>query len=141
MEQFDLIRRRAKGIASVLVFTLIAAAAGAGEPRTETVGPDEFFALYGEKGAGEGAVLIDVRTPEEYGSGHAAPAVNIDYYGDGFRDALDALDRDGTYFLYCRSGSRSSRVLGMMESMGFEEVYDLAGGWSRNEDRLRELDD
>ncbi len=98
-----------------------------------------FFALYEEKSADGEAVLIDVRTPGEYEDGHAVPAVNIDYYAGDFQNSLDKLDRDGTYFLYCRSGNRSSRTMALMEKMGFHEVYDLAGGWSRNEERLRTL--
>ena len=120
---------------------MAAAALPAKEPNLETVAPNEFFEILEESRADGDAVLIDVRTPGEYEAGHAPAAVNMDYYGADFREELDALDRDGTYFLYCRSGSRSSRVLAMMTDMGFKEVYDLAGGWSGSSRRLAEVKD
>jgi phage shock protein E len=132
-------RKRAGSVFLVLLFASTITAC-AEENRLRTVAPDEFFSLYEEQ-EDDGAVLIDVRTPEEYEAGHAPSAVNIDYYGEGFREVLDDLDREGVYFLYCRSGNRSSSTLGLMEDMGFKEVYDLSGGWSRNSSRLRELGD
>lgn len=76
-----------------------------------------------------GALLVDVRTPEEFSAGHIDGAVNI---------LLQALDqrlgelgsKDRAIVLYCRSGNRSSRARRMLESAGFRSVHDV-GAMSR----------
>ena len=78
--------------------------------------------------ATSGVTVIDVRTPEEFAEGHIDGAVMIDFYGESFADDIGALDPDGEYLIYCRSGSRSGQALSLMETLGFEQVYDLDGG-------------
>ena len=73
-------------------------------------------------------VIIDVRTPSEYTSGHIENAVNIDYSASNFRDEADKLDKNKVYLIYCRSGSRSKKALETMKELGFAEVYNLIGG-------------
>lgn len=75
-----------------------------------------------------GAVLIDIRTSQEYDASHIEGARNIDYYAPNFQAQLDQLDRDQSYAIYCRSGSRSSSALRLMEEMGFTDVVELQGG-------------
>jgi rhodanese-related sulfurtransferase len=72
--------------------------------------------------------VIDVRTAEEYESGHIDGATMIDFYADSFADEIGALDPDGTYLLYCRSGNRSGQTASLMQQLGFEQVYDMDGG-------------
>ena len=112
----------------------------AAETVLKTVSADEFFAELDRLESEGDAVVIDVRTPEEYASGHAGDALNIDFYDQDFRQSLDALHKESAYFIYCRSGSRSGRTLSLMKDLGFTRVYDLAGGWSRNSARLSELE-
>ncbi|HMP99785.1 MAG TPA: rhodanese-like domain-containing protein [Cyclobacteriaceae bacterium] len=79
------------------------------------------------------AVLLDVRTPGEFQSGHIKGAKNIDFYSSDFRDKVNQLDKDKEYFLYCRSGARSASACNMMAKAGFK-VYNLDGGigeWPR----------
>ena len=73
-------------------------------------------------------VIIDVRTPAEYQQGHIAGARLMDYYGSGFQQSLEQLDRAKAYFFYCRSGNRSGRTMNMIADMGFKNVYHLEGG-------------
>ena len=75
----------------------------------------------------DGAVVIDVRTPEEFASGHLADARNIDVQADSFHTEVDALDRDATYVLYCRSGARAGAAGEMMLEMGFTDVANAGG--------------
>lgn len=78
-------------------------------------------------------VLIDIRTPEEFASGNLEGSLNLDFYSSTFRADLDSLDKNGVYFIYCRSGSRTSQTKIIMRSLGFKNVYDLNGGilaWS-----------
>ena len=76
--------------------------------------------------------LVDVRTPDEYNSGHIANATNIDIYSNTFMNQIGALPKDKTVMVYCRSGSRSAQAAAKLRQMGYT-VMDLAGGigsWS-----------
>ncbi len=75
----------------------------------------------------DGAVVIDVRTPEEFESGHLADARNIDVQADSFHAEVDGLDRDAAYVLYCRSGARAGAAAEMMLDMGFTDVANAGG--------------
>lgn len=93
--------------------------------------PGEFVK---ELKATPGAVLIDVRTPQEYAQGHLAGAENADWLNPAAFDAATAgLDKDKPYFLYCRSGHRSYEAAEKMHSEGFGRIYDMAGGILRYE--------
>lgn len=72
-------------------------------------------------------IVIDVRTPEEYGSGHLDGAVNIDVNSGVFAEQIATLDPAGDYVVYCRSGNRSAQAVKIMEGLGFEEVRDAGG--------------
>lgn len=74
--------------------------------------------------------VIDVRTPEEFASGHLPGATNIDVNGAAFDTQVKALDRASTYLVYCHSGNRSARATATMDDLGFTTVYDLRGGIS-----------
>jgi rhodanese-related sulfurtransferase len=73
-------------------------------------------------------VVLDVRTPEEFDSGHLANAVNVDFYAADFADQLAGLDKDVPYVLYCNSGNRSGEALDMMADLGFAQVTEVDGG-------------
>ena len=45
-------------------------------------------------------------------------------------EEVDKLDRDKHYYIYCRSGKRSSQACTLLDQMGFAETYNLAGGFS-----------
>jgi phage shock protein E len=75
-----------------------------------------------------GTIVLDVRTPAEYSSGHLPQAKNIDIEGADFANQIAALDKNATYAVYCRSGNRSGTALEQMTADGFGHVYDLAGG-------------
>lgn len=72
--------------------------------------------------------VLDVRTPREFAQVRIAGALNIDFKDDGFRDALDALDRDVHYLVHCRSGRRSTAALAAFKRLGFKRVTHLDGG-------------
>lgn len=75
-----------------------------------------------------GTIVLDVRTPAEYSSGHLPRARNIDIEGADFANQIAALDKNATYAVYCRSGNRSGTALQEMTAAGFSHVYNLAGG-------------
>lgn len=73
------------------------------------------------------AELLDVRTPMEHMSGNIPNSINIDIMDYDFHAKIAELDKDKIYFLYCRSGNRSSQACMIMNDMGFTTV-NLAGG-------------
>lgn len=75
------------------------------------------------------AVILDVRTEEEVEDGYIPGAQFIDFYkGAEFLEAIDALDKSKSYYIYCRSGNRSGQACSIMNSRGFERTYNLVGG-------------
>lgn len=77
-----------------------------------------------------GTVILDVRTAGEFAAGHLPGAVNVDVESPDFTTAIARLDRNATYAVYCHSGHRSGIALQQMETLGFADSYDLAGGIS-----------
>lgn len=75
------------------------------------------------------AVILDVRTPEEWSQGIIPGAIHIDYYkGQGFIEEVAQLDKSKTYYVYCRSGARSGNACNIMGELGFEKAFNLEGG-------------
>jgi len=98
-------------------------------PEIKTLSIDEGYALIEENSRNPDFVIVDVRMESEFRVGHLENAVNYDYYAETFRDDLGALDKTKTYFVYCRSGSRSERAVEIMEKLGFTKVFNLNGGY------------
>ena len=71
------------------------------------------------------AVVIDVRTPEEFAAGHLEGALNIPVESGDFASVVSGLDPSLTYIVYCRSGRRSAVATEQMVAAGFSEVIDL----------------
>ena len=73
-----------------------------------------------------GAVLLDVRTPQEYQEGHIPESKNVPL------QQLDnivsvAKNKDIPLFVYCYSGSRSRQATGMLQRMGYSKVNNIGG--------------
>jgi len=80
----------------------------------------------------DNAVILDVRTPREYSKGYIPGAVNIDIYlGQGFLDEIRKLNTSKNYYVYCKSGGRSAQACSVMKQLGFNNAYNLLGGYSR----------
>jgi rhodanese-related sulfurtransferase len=73
-------------------------------------------------------MIIDVRTADEFKSGHLAGAVNIDYRSPDFKSNIDQLDRHKEYLIYCRSGVRSAGAMQIMLDLGFSRLHNLITG-------------
>ena len=85
-----------------------------GAPANAQVAPDSF-------------VLIDVRSAEEYASGHLRGAVNIPH--DRIADEIGsvAADKTARIILYCRSGRRADTALNALKAIGYENVSNYGG--------------
>ena len=78
----------------------------------------------------ENAFLLDVRTPDEVEEGYIPNATNIDIYlGQEFLAELEKLDKTKNYYVYCRSGQRSGQACAIMNKLGFENAFNLEGGF------------
>ena len=73
-------------------------------------------------------LLLDLRTPEEFATGHLANATLMNFYDADFRDRLLTMNRHQPTLIYCRSGNRSGQALATMRELGFRNVYDIGGG-------------
>ena len=75
-----------------------------------------------------GAVLVDVRRPEEFAAGHLPSAVNIAVTAPDFGRRIAQLDATRPTYVYCRSGARSATAAGQLTTAGFAQVSNLLGG-------------
>ncbi len=96
---------------------------GEGQDPNEYKDPKELAELI-QSGEPE-YLLVDVRTPGEYNSGYIPTAVNIPV------SEIDAqppeISKQQLVIVYCRSGSRSNRAAGILESLGYTRVVDFGG--------------
>ena len=90
----------------------------------ENLNPSTFASRYKEEPNG---ALLDVRTAGEFKGGYIPGAVNLDLMRSDFASKVNQLDKDKTYFVYCRSGSRSAQACSILTSKGFKAV-NLSGG-------------
>lgn len=78
----------------------------------------------------DNASILDVRTQEEVEEGYIPNATNIDFYlGQDFLNEIEKLDKSKNYYVYCRSGNRSGQACAIMNSVGFENAFNLEGGF------------
>ena len=76
------------------------------------------------------SIILDVRTQAEVDEGMIPNAKHIDIYkGQEFLDEIEALDKSKNYYVYCRSGARSGKACSIMNQLGFENAYNLEGGF------------
>jgi thioredoxin len=79
-------------------------------------------------------LLLDVRTPGEYSTGHIAGSTNINIADPEFASKIKLLDKSKTLLVYCLSGSRSDAAGQYMSRLGFQKIYTLQRGlinWNR----------
>jgi rhodanese-related sulfurtransferase len=89
-----------------------------------------------QKGVHKDAVVLDVRTQEEYDEKHIPNAELLDINdARRFMEGLEQMDKSKAYFISCRSGARSSRACAVMQQYGFSLAFNLLGGildWKGN---------
>ncbi|GAB3819556.1 rhodanese-like domain-containing protein [Pontibacter rugosus] len=70
-------------------------------------------------------VLVDVRTPEEFATGHLEGSLNADLRGGEFEKEMQNWNKAKTYYLYCASGNRSSQAAELMKQAGFRTIINI----------------
>lgn len=93
---------------------------------SQSIPPADF-----EKGiAAKNIQLLDVRTTEEYRSGHIAHSLQADWNNkDQFRSRAQHMDKAKPVYVYCASGGRSKEAAQWLRTNGYTEVYELTGGF------------
>lgn len=86
-----------------------------------------------ELDAGRVPLLVDVRTPQEYASGHVSGAVSLPLSGLTADDPVVAKHKQGPIYVICRSGSRSARAAAQLGAAGYTAINVTGGtlGWTR----------
>ena len=74
----------------------------------------------------DGAVLLDVRTPQEYREGHIPGSKNVPLQTI---DKVDAVveNKDTALYVYCHSGARSRQAVSYLQHMGYTNVNNIGG--------------
>ena len=72
--------------------------------------------------------VIDLRTPEEFATGHLPGAVMIDFKSPDFKTELAKLDTSKEYLFHCKSGGRSTQSLDAWKELGFGKLHHLNKG-------------
>jgi rhodanese-related sulfurtransferase len=74
-------------------------------------------------------IILDVRTPQEFETSRIPKSINIDFYNpEIFMQQIGKLDKERSYYIYCRTGVRSANSCHLMKELGFAKTYNLIGG-------------
>ena len=108
------------------------AAAGSAQESSDiqlqNISADSAYAMMQRNADNPNFVVLDVRTPGEFQSGHLANAIDIDFRASDFKQKVAELDKDKTYLIHCRSGNRSGQALPVLKELGFKKIYHLNRG-------------
>ncbi|MFH0735037.1 MAG: rhodanese-like domain-containing protein [bacterium] len=74
------------------------------------------------------AVLLDVRTREEFEEIRIPNSILIDFYQPNFLEEISKLDINKSYYIYCKKGIRSLKAAKNMYDFGITKIYNLAEG-------------
>lgn len=75
----------------------------------------------------QSATIIDVRTLDEWNSGHLSRAQRVEWQNIEVAAQQLNLDKNEPVFLYCKSGNRAGKAQKLLEKMGYTQVYNLGG--------------
>ncbi len=89
----------------------------------QAISPTEYQSQFGN--TDKAYMLLDVRTPDEFNSGHIAGAVNISV--ETLQNRLSEVPRDQPIVVYCHSGNRSTQAAQMLADAGYTDIRNLGG--------------
>ena len=84
-----------------------------------------FLILFGINSVSDEFIVIDVRTLEEFESGHIEDSSNIEW--QEISSIADNINKDQKIYLYCRSGRRSQNATDILVDLGYKDVTNLGG--------------
>ncbi len=104
---------------AVLTFVMLRPATSAGKKLSPTEYQSQFAT------SNTPYLLVDVRTADEFATGHIHGAVNIPL--DTIETRLNEIPQTQPVVLYCHSGNRSGKAAQLLSSLGYKQIYDLGG--------------
>ena len=81
-------------------------------------------------------VVIDVRTPQEFQTGHIEGALNLPHDSIGQDIGKAKVAKDDHVILYCKSGRRADMAMGTLKGLGFSNIENY-GGFEQAQKRLQ----
>jgi phage shock protein E len=105
-----------------LIISMVILVGSVGLLRAETLSREEVQAL-----RAKGAVVIDVRTPEEYKAGHLEGVINAPLAEISQKIGKLSPDKSRPILLHCRSGARSEKARDLLVKSGYKDVRNLGG--------------
>lgn len=78
------------------------------------------------------AILIDVRSPQEYMENHLNGAILMPLYELKENISYIIKDKSSLIIVYCQYGTRSKKAVQILNKMGYFNVYNIKGGLSNN---------
>ena len=121
------VARSLAGRAALLLLFAVACGGEANSADQGAVTPQQVAALIE---AGNASVILDVRTPAEYESGHIPGAINIPHTELPARTNELATYQNEEIVVLCERGGRARSARGVLAAAGFERVLDLTGHMS-----------
>ena len=114
----------AVSLALMLISLLVGCNGGDHTNTYEQITPAEAKALMD---SGEGYVILDVRTPEEFAERHIEGAILIPDYE--IREKAESIltDKDQMILVYCRSGRRSKNAANELATLGYTNIKEFGG--------------
>lgn len=76
----------------------------------------------------KGAILVDVRSSQEFNEGHLNGAINIPDFEVGTKSKIMLPNKKQVIVLYCKNGGRSKRACEKLKELGYENVFNVQGG-------------
>ena len=124
----NIIRVAAAAVAALMA-ALLSACGASSKPSYRQITADEAAQMMQEE---TDFVLLDVRTQEEYASGHIPGAICIPNETIGSEEIPELPDKDQLILVYCRSGNRSKQASQKLAEQGYTNVVEFGGinGWT-----------
>ena len=125
----------------ILILAIVSVACSTSGQKKNTVGEEKVneklnvIAFQSKLKTLPNAIVVDVRTPEEFAEGYISGAQHINFNAPDFEQKISALDKSKSYFVYCKAGTRSAKAVSKMSELGFTSLYTLDGGyvaWKEN---------
>ncbi len=111
---------------AVVLGTLVATATFAQGPDSTKIVSISAVELHERRESEAAPVVIDVRTPDEYASGHIPGAVNVPF--DQVAQRIAEIDAPHGVALYCMVGPRARKGESALLAAGYEKIFHLEGG-------------
>jgi phage shock protein E len=74
-----------------------------------------------------GALVIDVRSPEEFAGGHLEGAINIQWHDSEAIAHAIGINKQRQVVMYCRSGNRANKSITKMKALGYNNIFNATG--------------